>query len=177
MMKALGAVVALVAIFLLAGLLIIFSGAFNVAAVAPDSAITGWLLHTTMRRSVAMRSSDIVAPKSFADDQVQDGFKEFNTMCVGCHGAPGRTRSAVGKGLRPQPPDLTRAARGWDNRNLFWIVKNGIKMTGMPAFGLTHDDQKIWNIVAFVSRLPEITPEQYRQLEEQTGGTEHEHEH
>jgi mono/diheme cytochrome c family protein len=86
-------------------------------------------------------------------------------------------RSAVGKGLRPRAPDLAQAARNWDSGSLFWIVKNGIKMTGMPAFGPTHDDQTIWNIVAFVSRLPDITPEQYRQFEEQTAGSGDQHEH
>jgi mono/diheme cytochrome c family protein len=139
--------------------------------------MTEWVLHATMRRSVAMRSSAIAAPKSFAEAQVRDGFGEFRAMCAGCHGAPGRMRSAVGKGLRPRAPDLAQAARNWDSGNLFWIVKNGIKMTGMPAFGPTHDDQTIWNIVAFVSRLPDITPEQYRQFEEQTAGSGDQHAH
>jgi mono/diheme cytochrome c family protein len=176
-MKIVIALVAALAVALLGGLFIILSGAFNVAAIEPDSAVTEWIFHTTMRRSVAMRSSGVVAPRSFADEQVRDGFEEFNAMCVGCHGAPGRMRSAAGKGLRPRAPDLARAARTWGNGNLFWIVKNGIKMTGMPAFGTTHDDQTIWNIVAFVRQLPDMTSEQYQQLEEQAAGSGHQHEH
>ncbi len=176
-MKVFIGVVAALLAGLLGALLIVWSGAFNVAAIDPDSPITEWILHTTMRRSVAMRSSGIIAPKSFTDEQVRDGFEEFNAMCVGCHGAPGRMRSAAGKGLRPRAPDLAQAARNWDSRNLFWIVKNGIKMTGMPAFGPSHDDQTIWNIVGFVSRLPDMTSQQYGQLEEQTAGSGHKHEH
>lgn len=177
MMKMLIGLIAALLVGLLGGLFIVLSGAFNVAAIEPDSAVTEWVLHTTMRRSVAMRSAAIVAPKSFTEAQARDGFGEFSAMCAGCHGAPGRMRSAVGKGLRPRAPDLAQAARNWDSGSLFWIVKNGIKMTGMPAFGPTHEDQTIWNIVAFVSRLPDMTPEQYRQLEEQTAGSGHQHEH
>ena len=176
-MKLLIGFIAALLVVLLGGLLTVLSGAFNVAATDPDSTMTEWILHTTMRRSVAMRSSGIVAPKSFADEQVRDGFGEFSAMCAGCHGAPGKMRSAVGKGLRPRAPDLAEAARDWDSANLFWIVKNGIKMTGMPAFGPTHDDPTIWNIVAFVSQLPNMTPEQYRQLEQQTAGSDDKHQH
>ncbi len=165
-----GFVTALAAVLVL-GLAIALSGAFNVAATNPDSALTTWVLHTTMRRSVAMRSSDIVPPKSFSDEDVRRGFEEFNAMCVTCHGAPGKKRSLAGKGLRPQAPNLVNAARHWNAGNLYWIVKNGIKMTGMPAFGPTHDDATLWNIVAFVSRLPDMTEKQYQQLEEQTAGS------
>jgi mono/diheme cytochrome c family protein len=66
--------------------------------------------------------------------------------------------------------------RDWSTANLFWIVKNGIKMTGMPAFGPTHDDKTIWNIVAFVNQLPNMTAEQYRALEDEgVAAGEHEH--
>ena len=169
--------IAALLVVLLGGLLAVLSGAFNVAATDPHSAMTEWVLHTSMRRSVAMRSSGIVAPKSFTDEQVKDGFGEFSTMCAGCHGAPGKRRSAVGMGLRPRAPDLAEAARDWDSANLFWIVKNGVKMTGMPAFGPTHDDQTIWNIVAFVKELPNMTSEQYRQLEQQAAGSNRDHLH
>ena len=171
------ALIVVLLVGLIGGLSIVLSGAFNVAATDPDSAMTEWMLHTTMRRSVAMRSSGIVAPKSFTEAQARDGFGEFSAMCAGCHGAPGRMRSAVGKGLRPRAPDLAQAARNWDSGSLFWIVKNGIKMTGMPAFGPTHDDQTIWNVVAFVTRLPDMTPAQYQQLEEKTVGSGPQHEH
>lgn len=158
------------------GLLVILSGAFNVAATNPDSPMTEWMLHTTMRRSVAVRSAAIVAPTSFTQAEVQAGSKEFRAMCAGCHGAPGKMRSAAGKGLRPRAPDLALAAREWTNADLFWIIKNGVKMTGMPAFGPTHDDQTLWNIVAFVSQLPTMPAEQYRTLEAKgVAAGEHEH--
>ena len=118
------------------------------------------------------RSSGIVPPESFTEAQVRDGFGEFDEMCVGCHGAPGKKRNEIGKGLRPQAPDLAESARSWTSGNLFWIVKNGVKMTAMPAFGPTHDDATIWNIVAFLNRLPSTTPDQYARLKEENAGPE-----
>lgn len=176
-MKIVLALVAVLGAAILGGLLFILSGAFNVAAIEPDSAVSEWILHTTMRRSVAMRSSGIAAPKRFTDEQVRKGFEEFAAMCVGCHGAPGRMRNAAGRGLNPRAPDLAQAARNWDNSSLFWIVKNGVRMTGMPAFGATHDDETLWNIVAFVKHLPNITSAQYSKLEEQAAESGHMHEH
>ena len=156
------------------------SGAVNVAAVEPDSGLTQWFLHTSMEQSVRKRSAAIEAPIQFSEAQVRAGFQEFNAMCVGCHGAPGRMRSAVGRGMRPRPPDLAHSAREWDSASLFWIVKNGINMTGMPAFGPTHDDPTIWTIVAFVKQLPATDTAAYQRLEQQAGPDEthgHMHEH
>ena len=157
-----GFVVALVA-FLALALTVILSGAINVAATHPHRALTHWAFSTAMRRSVIVRSSAIASPSIVTDEQVRDGFEEFDEMCVTCHGAPGKQRSAVGKGLRPQPPNLVETVPRWSDGNLFWIIKNGIKMTGMPAFGPTHDNSTIWHIVAFVRRLPTMTADQYKQ--------------
>ena len=153
------------------GIVAVWSGVFNVAATDPHSAVTTWLLDTTMRRSVAVHSSSIVAPKSYTEAQVEKGFEEYAEMCVTCHGAPGRERSSIGKGLAPRPPKLTVAAQHWNDAELFWIVKNGIKMTGMPAFGPTHDEDTLWSIVAFVRQLPDMTAEQYQQLSDKAAGT------
>jgi hypothetical protein len=98
-------------------------------------------------------------------------------MCVACHGAPGKERDEVGRGLMPQPPALAKTAPTWSNGELFWILKHGVKMTGMPAFGPTHSDERLWSMVAFLRRLPNLTPEQYYQLEQTVASTgEHSHE-
>jgi mono/diheme cytochrome c family protein len=104
-------------------------------------------------------------------------------MCVYCHGAPGKEASDIGQGLHPSPPNLAEIAQRWKNSELFWIVKNGINMTGMPAFGPTHADDTIWNIVGFVRQLPHLTAEDYsgiekRDTESHEHDTEsHEHDH
>lgn len=85
-------------------------------------------------------------------------------MCIICHGAPGKERSDIGKGLEPRAPNLVKAEKGWTNAQLFWIVKNGIRMTAMPAFGRTHPDPVIWNIVGLVRRLPQISAREYESM-------------
>jgi len=96
-------------------------------------------------------------------------------MCVICHGAPGKEQSEISKGLHPSPPDLAEAPRRWNSAQLFWIVKNGIKMTGMPAFGPTHSDNQLWDLVAFVQKLPSLSPDQYNQMQQEDGAYDHEH--
>jgi mono/diheme cytochrome c family protein len=84
-------------------------------------------------------------------------------MCVDCHLAPGAKQSEMREGLYPQPPDLTQHVDA-SPAEMFWVIKHGIKMSAMPAWGKTHDDGSIWGLVAFVQKLPELTPDQYRGL-------------
>src|SRR5712691_7749611 len=102
-----------------AGVGIILSGAYNVAATAPHTRVGAWLLDTAKRRSIAVRGSSVQTPQQLTEEQALRGFKEFNEMCVTCHGAPGKAPNEAGKGLLPQPPDLAQAvpshARGFRN--------------------------------------------------------------
>jgi mono/diheme cytochrome c family protein len=94
-------------------------------------------------------------------------------MCVTCHGAPGVDPSEAGQGLNPPAPDLTLAkVQARSDGELFWIIQNGIRMTGMPAFGPTHKEQAIWRMVAFVRHLPELSKDEEKAL---SGGHEEEH--
>ncbi len=93
------------------------------------------------------------------------GFKDYDEMCIICHSAPGKERKAISKGMRPEPPNLAETSKRWTTTQLFWIVKNGIKLTGMPAFGATHGDDEIWNIVGFVRLLPEMSADTFRAME------------
>jgi hypothetical protein len=77
-------------------------------------------------------------------------------MCVICHSAPGIEQSEISKGQNPEPPDLGEEVLKSSREELFWIVKNGLKMTGMPAFGLSPSDREIGDIVGFITRLPDI---------------------
>jgi mono/diheme cytochrome c family protein len=159
-------VLAAVVIFVLGVLAFVYSGTYNVAATSPDSKIVQWLLSTTMDRSVAMHADRSTAAPDLSDEQAREGFRVYNQTCIICHGAPGKDPGDIGKGLNPEPPYLPDTAGEWNSAQLFWIIKNGIKMTGMPAFGPAHDDTEIWNLVAFVQKLPKMTPEQYSQMEQ-----------
>jgi mono/diheme cytochrome c family protein len=162
---ALIAVVATLAALALGGLLFIYSGVYNVAATAPHTGIESWILEATQERSIAARAGDVAEPPPADSAAVLHGFEHFRSMCVVCHGAPGVDRGEIGRGITPQPPELSHEAEEYSDRELFWITKHGIKMAGMPAFGPTHSDEEIWGIVAFMNRLPEMTPEEYAQWE------------
>ena len=103
-------------------------------------------------------------PRANDPAAVAAGLQMYAHSCVICHGAPGAEGADFSKGLNPFPPSLADASDLSDGE-LFWIVKHGIRMTGMPAFGLTHNDDQIWNVVAFIRHLPNLTPQERELLQ------------
>ncbi|MFQ6005653.1 MAG: c-type cytochrome, partial [Woeseia sp.] len=97
----------------------------------------------------------------------------YNSMCAGCHGAPGMEPEPLGQGLNPAAPDLAEEAAEMTPAELFWVTKNGIKMTGMPAWGATHDDDAIWPVVAFMTNLPGLDQAAYQALLAEAQGSGH----
>lgn len=151
-----------VVVALLAALVIIYTGAYNVAATYPHGPVARWVLSTTMKQSVQRRAPEAPAPPRDLGSRASQGVQLYDEMCVQCHGAPGIEPKAVGKGLRPDPPDLSKSVPEWSDKELFWIIKHGIRLTGMPAWGVTHADEQIWAIVAFLKTLPGLDAEQYQ---------------
>ena len=172
-MKFIFGFVTAMALSALVAALLIYGGRYNVSALEPHHPIMAWVLHTTMETSVRHHAEAIVPPANLPA-RASQGFQDFDEMCVQCHGAPGKERGEVGQGLRPQPPSLVDAAQRWRPSEIFWIVKNGVHMTGMPAFGPTHDDQRIWDIIAFVGSLKGVTPERYEQMRSSMSNAAHE---
>ena len=156
LLGALGMLVLLILIVLL----VILTGGYNVAATERHNPITAWALDTTFRNSVQGRGSDIAAPE-LTPAMVTAGAGEYKAMCAHCHGGVGEGRAEWAEGMRPKPPALAGAADDWSASEVFWLVKHGAKMTGMPSFGDTHDDQTLWNIAAFVKALPDMPATQY----------------
>ncbi|MBX6375155.1 MAG: cytochrome c [Acetobacteraceae bacterium] len=156
----------IVAILVLAavGLAVVFTGAFNVAASVPHTGLETWVLSTTMRNSVRRHAEGIAVPASIGEDQVREGFAQYRQSCVYCHGGPGVDPADWAQGFTPEPPFLPDTVRRWRPQDLFWIVKNGIKMTAMPAFGGHLDDRQIWGVVGFIQRLPDMPAETYERL-------------
>lgn len=152
---------ATLAILLAAAAAVILSGAYDVAATRPHNGLTHWILTTAMQHSVKNRARQSGKPMPVTEELAVRGFADFDEMCVTCHGAPGKERSEIGKGLNPPPPDLAIAARSWSDAELFWIIKNGVRMTGMPSFGKTHDDERIWALATIVRQMPDMTAERY----------------
>jgi mono/diheme cytochrome c family protein len=144
-----------------------------VAADDAHSSIVLAALTSIRERSISARASGITVPDLDAPQMVATGARQYAQMCVQCHLAPGKDNSDLRKGLNPQPPNLyTHGVH--DPARAFWVIKHGIKMTGMPAWGSTHDDQALWSMVAFLQRLPKLSSAEFKQLTEQSSGTHQE---
>lgn len=167
------------AAILLAALIVIAcamaaGGMIDVAADSPHSALGFRLLHYVRERSAAVRAADIKVPPLTNPAMLVEGMEHYNAMCTSCHLAPGMSENEMRPGLYPKPPVLYRMARG-NPAEQFWIVKHGFKMTGMPAWGATHTDEEIWNIVALLQKLPSMSPAEYRALAAKAGHHEDMH--
>lgn len=141
-----------------------YSGVYNVAATDEHWPATRWLVHVTKERSIALRADDIRVPEPGGRERLLTGADAYDRMCAHCHTPPGGDETPVAQGLYPAPPDMTHAAEEYSAAELFWIIKHGIKASGMPAWGPSHGDGELWSIVAFVRRLPELDAEDYRRL-------------
>lgn len=146
------------------GLIIVYTGAYNVAATDRHADLVRWTLDTTMQRSVSSRAQSLHMPETFPPELIAAGGSHYASMCAHCHAGPGIERADWASGMRPMPPHLTEAAAEWEPQDVFWIVQNGIKMSGMPAFGSDHSDEALLEIAAFVKQLPGMTPEEYQEL-------------
>jgi len=176
-MKILLSVLVTLFVLIVVFLILIYSGWYNVSAMNEESGIMKWVLSTTSDNSVESRSQDIPIPDLVDSLMIKEGFEYYNEMCVSCHGAPGKEETELSKGLNPHAPYLVNYAKRMDPKIAFWITKNGIKMTGMPAWGKTHSDEQIWTIVAFMKKLPNISGEEYEKMESEASMEEEVHAH
>jgi len=156
----------------------VYSGMFDVAADRPHSRFVYHIIETARERSIDRHARDLAVPGNLADtERVRRGAGNYAAMCAECHLAPGKTDSEIRMGLYPQPPDLTRheeeAAAQMAARH-FWIIKHGIKASGMPAWSMGGiEDGAIWDLVAFIQRMPMLSAEQYVALVESSEGHSH----
>jgi mono/diheme cytochrome c family protein len=156
-----GAGIAIVVIVPLGAFAFIESGLYDVAASRPHTRLTEWITHETMIHSVRRRAAAIEAPRRIAASQVLAGFCTYETHCVACHGAAGIAREQWVSGIEPQPPYLVDATEKWTPSELFWIAKNGIKMTGMPSWRDSLSDAQIWEVVGFLEAARRLPPQTY----------------
>lgn len=141
-----------------------YSGLYDVSASSSHSGVVSWLLSTTSEASIERRAGAVDVPELDDETLVLAGINDFNSMCIGCHGAPGIEPEAMGQGLNPPAPDLAEEAAEMTPAELFWVTKHGISMTGMPAWGATHDDASLWPIVALMVKLPGLDESGYQSL-------------
>ena len=138
------------------------SGVYNIGADDHHTKPVYALMQALRGRSVAHHAKDIVVPNLDDPQLILKGAGQYAAMCTECHLKPGGKDSEIRPGLYPQPPNLSQVRVA--PKEAFWVIKHGIKMSAMPAWGLSHDDPTIWSMVAFLQKLPDMTPAQYRDM-------------
>jgi mono/diheme cytochrome c family protein len=142
----------------------IYSGLYDVAATRQHTAPVYWALITSLRQSIkthAARESPPPPPELYDAAFAAEGLVLYEEYCLPCHGAPGVAPHPIGKGLTPLPANLLPAARTWSPGEIHWVVKNGLKMTGMPAWEFRMTEREIWSVVAFVRSMRALAPWEY----------------
>lgn len=140
-----------------------FGGYYSVAGTAPEPGIVKWALVSVRTASIARNATE-TPPLPLDDAAVMAGARAYAERgCTNCHGAPGVNWAKFSEGMRPDPPDLKDVAKERTPAQLFWVIKNGINMTGMPSFGLIEvPDKEIWTIAAFVKKMAEVSDADYK---------------
>ena len=144
------------------GAVVVYAGIYNIGADAPHSGFVRMALEQVRDRAIVHHARNIVAPANLNSPQrLAAGAGLYNEMCSGCHLGPGVEKSELSQGLYPPAPELARASDR-SAAQQFWMIKHGVKLSAMPAWGKTHSDDLIWDMVAFVRSLPKMTPAQYQ---------------
>lgn len=156
--------IAAAAIALVAGVLFVLSGLYNVSASREHLDVTTWLLDLVRRQSIRTYSLTVDLPPPQSPDAARLGAAHYELGCAACHGAPGRPPSALQTAMLPSPPRLDNVDREWSPPQLYWIVRNGQKYTGMPAWIAPGRADEVWSVVAFLGGLSDLDAKSYREL-------------
>jgi mono/diheme cytochrome c family protein len=162
----------LVLIVLILCVVLIGTGAYDVAADEPHWKVTQSVMEKVRSASVERRSAHIEVPPLGDATLITSGAGNYDAMCAGCHLKPSVDATEMSRGLYPAPPNFTTRPPA-DDAAAFWVIKHGIKMSGMPAWGQSMEDEYIWGLVAFLKELPDMSADRYRELVEASGGHQH----
>ena len=146
------------------GFAAIYLGLINMAATRKPMAIEEEIGEMAFENSMRKRAAQVNNPHKDDPGAREEGLDHYMENCLVCHGAPGVDKGEIGKGLNPPAPELEESVEEFTDAELFWTVKNGIRMTGMPAFAPTHSDEELWNVVTFMRHLPELSAAERERL-------------
>ena len=151
----------------------LWSGVYNIGADDAHTRPVYSMLEMLRDRSITARSRELHPPPNLNGPAlISQGAGNYDSMCTSCHLGPGMEETELSKGLSPAPPNLS-AQEVDDPAHQFWVIKHGIKASGMPAWGESMQDEYIWGTVAFLQQLPKLTPEQYLAMVASSGGHSH----
>lgn len=168
-----GGALALLVLLVLIAAIIALGGFYPVGASSQHSAPVRWLLTESRENSVKRSASGLKAPQFSAAD-IREGAGHFKGMCQECHGGPGAQPEEFAAGMNPRPPNLAKAADDLSVSEIFWIERNGLKMTGMPSFAKTDPDEDLWKVAEFVKAMSKMSPADYAAI---PNAHEQEHHH
>lgn len=140
----------------------VWSGRYDIGADTPHTRPVFALMQTLRERSIRAHAADLAVPDLTDPQLVLKGAGQYAAMCTQCHLSPAMADSEIRPGLYPQPPNLSRVRV--DPKQAFWVIKHGIKMSAMPAWGASHDDATIWSMVAFLQKLPGMSAQEYKDI-------------
>lgn len=146
---------------------VVWSGAYDVSATQQHWQVTHTVLETAMRQSVRLRARHIAEPPLADERMALRGAGCFRDQCVQCHGAPGVAQANIGRSMQPLPGPLVDAAAHWRPRELYWLTRHGIRMSGMPAWEFRLAEHELWELVAFMQRLPQLDAPGYARWQQQ----------
>ncbi|HEY0886698.1 MAG TPA: c-type cytochrome [Ramlibacter sp.] len=157
--------------------LVVWLGLYDISASDQHTAPVYRVLDYAMRRSVMARTRDSRVPDLADAQRVSRGAAHYREHCVQCHGGPGAAPDALAMGMTPAPASLVGTARAWKPAEMFWVVKHGVKMSGMPSWQYRMTDEEIWDTIAFVAAMPRMTARDYATLTQQAAPHRHQREH
>ncbi|MBQ5946331.1 cytochrome c [Massilia sp. ST3] len=146
------------------GLMVLFGGWYNIGATKQHFPMVYTVLEQGMRYSVQHHAQDVKVPALGAPQQLRLGAALYRDNCAQCHGGPGVAQARIGMSMQPVPGPLSDATVRWKARELYWITRHGVKMSGMPAWEVHLDEGELWAVVAFVSAMPGMSARDYRRL-------------
>lgn len=163
---------------------VLWNGFVPISAVPSEHPALQWLLHSSYEQAVRRAATQVKKPEPWPfAEQGASAAADFHAMCASCHTPPGEALSVQVQGMNPQPPRFSELMQRRSPTEAFWVIKHGVRMTGMPAFGPTHSDEQLWPLVAFLQQGSEMSAEEYAQKLHQAGAKQgsaddgHDHSH
>jgi mono/diheme cytochrome c family protein len=147
-----------------AGYIVFRAGWYDIGATKQHLQAVFSLLEGGMRHSVKHHAKDVATPALDNPAQALRGAVLYRENCAQCHGGPGTAPGAHGMSMQPVPGPLVDAGEHWKPRELYWITRHGIKMSGMPAWEARLDEADTWAVVAFLVRLPGLDAQAYKTM-------------
>jgi mono/diheme cytochrome c family protein len=150
------------------------------SAKAEPSALEKTVARAVRNLAIPSEAKQAKNPIPATPENLAEGREHFADHCAECHGNDGSGDTEMGRNLYPKPPDLRLPqTQNLTDGEIFYIIQNGVRLTGMPAWGDSHEADDNWKLALFIRHVPNLTPEEKKDMERfnPKGADEQEHEH